>query len=800
MIRKHFFLWFITLILAIYFLLPILLSPKIEQLIKASSKAEIQLNQLSLNTISSFPRWKIKVNELETQNHQNAILAKRVTIEINPWNIFRDTIKVDQISIDTLNILRNPKSENIISNQHKKETSKTAQKVIKASDFAIYSFNYKLNDHQNRLHFDVKNAQISGKRDDSKITIDFAYKNIVLAYDSLRYVNSSNKQISAQLNNNDFNKYSIVDHSVRFNNNEFDLSGDFEFNQFLTVNLKFSKNHLSLKEILQGREYLKKYLSYIENGNFNLNGNMNGTFAPNQLPLFQYTMQIDSLELKDSLQFKNQVKIPKASIIAELSAPNIDSMHIYVNKTKLITNDKIANLQFDIQNAFSNPFIKTSINGQVDLATLAIFLPQLPLTYSGSLDVNAEIQGEYENLKHNNYEKFISKGSIETSQIAINHNTWYYPLKVQKSKLLLKGNQLQINHFSAKYGESELNFTGTIFNPIDYLFKDQDLKGDFFLKSDFLNLNQILAKKTSEAKPTNTNKVITTTSPNKKLPKRLAITIHTNAKKALFDRMNIANFEGDLKLNPAQLTLSNCNAQLLDGKLFIDGKINANATEKLFVGNLKLQKIDFRKSYDQLRLIQKTLPLAKYSSGKFSANFFFETPLDEQWQINTQKAKSSGTIATHSIIVQNNPSLRSLSSVIKMNRFKTIPIDDFEATYTYENEILTLNPFETKLANQPVKMFGTYETSTSGTIDFKIDAKVDKAILADKIQDMIKYIPGNERLKVIDVGLSVTGDASKPKIEIDYDKIKKQVLQQIKTSSPKELEDAAKNLLRQLFK
>jgi hypothetical protein len=88
----------------------------------------------------------------------------------------------------------------------------------------------------------------------------------------------------------------------------------------------------------------------------------------------------------------------------------------------------------------------------------------------------------------------------------------------------------------------------------------------------------------------------------------------------------------------------------------------------------------------------------------------------------------------------------------------------------------------------------------AGTLDFRVDATLDKDILSRDIQNMIAYIPGHQNVKKVDVGLDITGQAKKPDVKVDYDKIKKQVLEQVKNSSKEDLEDAAKKLLYDLFR
>jgi hypothetical protein len=50
------------------------------------------------------------------------------------------------------------------------------------------------------------------------------------------------------------------------------------------------------------------------------------------------------------------------------------------------------------------------------------------------------------------------------------------------------------------------------------------------------------------------------------------------------------------------------------------------------------------------------------------------------------------------------------------------------------------------------------------------------------------------------VGLDIKGDSKKPTVKVDEGLILKQVKDQIKQSSPQEIQDAAKKLLQQFLK
>ena len=159
---------------------------------------------------------------------------------------------------------------------------------------------------------------------------------------------------------------------------------------------------------------------------------------------------------------------------------------------------------------------------------------------------------------------------------------------------------------------------------------------------------------------------------------------------------------------------------------------------------------------------------------------------------------ASGSFSSKNLKLLNTDIFDKLRGVVKSSYFKNVSVDDFTTGFAIENGNLEVEPLSTSIAGQAVQLSGLY--NIGGTLDFRVDAQVEKKVLSDDIQNIIAYIPGHQKVTSVDVGFNIKGDAKKPDVEVDTEKIKKQVLDQVKGSSLDEIEDAAKKLLKDLFK
>lgn len=795
--QKHTILIFVVTPILLYLLLPIFVKPIVKNLIKDKAGQSDQVNNLTINNITKFPNWQIRIQHFEHKSNNDSVNAEGISIIISPFQLFNDTIDIKEAEINKISVHSSHKKGAVTQVKTQTKSDKVL-KQFRANNIKIASFNMQKIDSSAKLKFLIKNTNIEAHRLKNRYILNSTSENINISYDNLNYLNKNNLTIKSSLIAVDNNSYIFDKGQTYINDHPVEINGSFSFNKNLSLDISYKHNPTSLKEIISKKSNLPLIYNYIENGFISANGSIKGTFADNNFPVINYEILVDSLSLNKELQNKTKIEIHEFRLLAKMSHPSLDSMKLIIDNAKILTNDKEALLNLTIANAFQNPDINTKLTGQLDLASLNLLIPTNSVDLFGTANIDLAINGNYNDFNNSNYSNITSTGTISTSTISISNKYWAQALNVKKSQLILNNNTIEIKDFKSKYGQSDLTFSGQLSNILRYIFNNENLQASIELNSNYLNLNQLLAKrKNTSSTPKNTQIIVHKNQFS--FPEKLNLTIKGKANHILFDQMNISDFEGTITMTDNKLALKHCNANLLNGNFALNGIITEKDDESpTFNGNLKLNKIDFRNSYKQLRVVQKALPIAQYSSGKFSADLQLETILKDNWQIKTEKLISKGTITTHDIVIKNKNILRPLSSVVKIQKIKQLAIDDFTADYQYKNETLTLFPFSTQIANQTLKLNGTYHTS--GTMDFQIDAKVDKDILSNKIQDMIRFIPGNDRIQKIDVGAHISGNQKNPKVEIDYDKIRTQVLKQIKTSSPKELEDAAKNLFKQLFK
>jgi Cu/Ag efflux protein CusF len=536
-------------------------------------------------------------------------------------------------------------------------------------------------------------------------------------------------------------------------------------------------------------------------GNVNLNGTVNGIYYDSIYPeidmnltVFDGTLRYPGLPDELTIhELKTEIVKPEGGLnLLQFGVSNL-SMQLAENPFSMHAN---------FSSLFTDPYIDVAIDGIVDMGSLSKVIPLGDTRMQGLMEANIAVLGNYSALKNNDFSSFLSKGNVTLSDFSINNSAVPQGVKIQNASLILQNQNIEIQRLEGGIGRSDFELKGTLNNTITYLFANDILKGDFTLNSKFLDANEFMSSSTNGDTSDDVYLNVDSIKVDEKaleLPDNMHLQFNATIDKILFDQMNITNFKGEIDLVNQALLLQNLSMNMIDGQLKMNGSALADGREFPYVNlDLVVRGFDLPSAHRDLSIVQKYMPFAAKSQGEFSTKLKVKSKLSKELKLVAQDVSATGSFSTKDVKLVDAVYFSNLKSVIQYEKLKNLEVDDFTARFSIKEGNLKLEPFSTKLANQPIQLKGLY--NLAGTLDFRVDATLDKDILSRDIQNMIAYIPGHQNVKKVDVGLDITGQAKKPDVKVDYDKIKKQVLEQVKNSSKEDLEDAAKKLLYDLFR
>ena len=243
------------------------------------------------------------------------------------------------------------------------------------------------------------------------------------------------------------------------------------------------------------------------------------------------------------------------------------------------------------------------------------------------------------------------------------------------------------------------------------------------------------------------------------------------------------------------LVLDLMDMNLLDGSLSLNGAYNTSTPDIPSVKlDLNAKDLDVQSAYNAFSLIRESLPIAVNCSGKISARADFSANLDRQMSPVMTTANGSGTLSANNFLINDNPTLNKLSTLLKNNELSRLSISKLKIDFAIANGDITVKPFTVDLANIPTTIQGTQ--SVNGELNYTLSMNVDKKYFGNDINNVLKTISGSDNIKALDVDVKIGGTLDKPTVTPDLSK----ALKTIQKEAGKNLKDNLLKGLNKLFK
>jgi hypothetical protein len=243
--------------------------------------------------------------------------------------------------------------------------------------------------------------------------------------------------------------------------------------------------------------------------------------------------------------------------------------------------------------------------------------------------------------------------------------------------------------------------------------------------------------------------------------------------------------------------LNGLNMDMLDGTMRLTGSYQNTPQNHPFVDfGLDIIQFDIPLAYRSLSGIQKMLPVAGQSTGKFSSSISMQGQLSEIHKLIPATVNGKGLFSTTNLEVVNSPIFNQLKGILKSEKLKNVKIDDFKANFTIDKGNLLLKPFKTKIADQETQIEGSL--NADNLLNMQLDFKIEREAFGPDIQNILGVIPGNENIKVVPAGVVIKGPVGNPEVKMDLSETRKYITNATKDDIQKSLNKLGKGL-KKLF-
>lgn len=823
-------------LLVILIVLPFIFKNKILQYVKDeinnNLNAKVDFKDYDIGIFKTFPNLYVELNDLSVVgidefDKDTLTYLPSFTASLDLFSLFEDQIKIKSIILDkpliNLIVLKNGKANWDIT---KASTDTTETTDTTTSHFSLALKKFEINNAKityNDASLDMKfiaeqlNFKLKGDLTDERTTLNTTttIDSTTLFYEGIPYLKK------AKINFDGIIDADLVNYIYTFSKNKLSIN---DFNILLDgkiampaddidIDLKYASEKNDFKTLLSliPAIYLKDFPNVSASGTIKFNGIVKGIYNEKSMPGFNLTLVVD----KGSFKYAS---LPAAvnNIFVDLFIDNKDGNtdHTLINLRKFHMN--VAGNPIDaslfVSTPVSNPALKGMIKGKLDLNQVQQFYPLDNTRISGLIDLDVIYETTMSLIESEKYDEIKALGHI------IFKNVEYVSTDVNQTVLIpdlqteITPKYFDLKNLQMKIGSSDLNLKGKIENFMQYLFKDDLLKGYFSLTSNILNVNQFLSSEESTSTTASTPDTSSLEAPE--IPKNIDFTFTASINQLLYDNLELLNTRGNIQLKEGILDLQNLSFNTLDGKFVLTAKYENTQLLPLINMSLDIKDLNIKKAYEAFNTVKQLAPIASKCDGKISMNLAMQMNMTQKLDPMLNTLDATGSFSSKSITFENTDLGKKISEFFKNKTYETFNVKDISAKFKIEKGNITIEPIKTNIGNIPTEFSGSQNLDQH--LNYTLLMKVPKKVLGTQANEILNEWMGLANKNGINVKTPdeipvlgiITGTLTKPEIKLNLkdmaqstaETIKETITQKVTEEIDKAKEEAIRKAQEQADK
>ncbi|MBT3208699.1 MAG: hypothetical protein HN704_14410 [Bacteroidetes bacterium] len=770
------------------YITPLFFHSKINEVIKQeinkSIEAKVSYSDLNLSLLNSFPDFSLRLSNFTIEGidefeKDTLVFINMLKSNIDLMSVFSgENLIVKSIIVENpmvfAQILENGNANWDITKESSEKASKEA--TTEKSDFVIELKNFEIknasivyDDYENNLltilhdiNFKLK-GNFSEKQ--TKLSVSSTISAVDVWFEGIRYMNNVNFETNTTIDADfDKQKFTFVKNQFRLNELLLGLDGSFQIaGEDYLCDMKFDaqktefKNILSLIPVI----YMNDFTEIKTFGELALNGFVKGTYNENVMPKF-------GIDLKIEKAFFKYPELPKSAenIEVDIQIMNhgneLDATIVDVNKFHLdIGNSKI-DMSLHLKNLVSDPAINSNILTNINFGDISSAIPFDNVNLKGTFQSDINLIGSLSSIENEKYHEFNANGNVSLKDFQYSSEEMSNSINISDMQMQFSPEFIKLSSFKSKIGKSDLFLSGKINNYLNFVFKDDIIKADFLASSKLLDLNEFLA---DEEKP-ETIENDTSALSAIEIPENVDFTLNSNFAAVLYDKIEIEDFVGKLKIEDGRLEFQGVEMNLLDGKMDLNGFYDSKDISKPKVSfDMQISNFDIEKTGNTFNTIEKIAPIVSSMKGRFSSVLSLKSELDNEMSPVLKTMNSSGNFKSEKIVISNSSTFNKVAELMKSEKYKTIDLKDIQANFTVENGNISVEPFETKFGSNTALISGNQ--GIDNNIEYRIALSIPRSELSENMQndDFNKLLGEN-----ITFDINISGELNQPKVSVDFKK------------------------------
>lgn len=765
---------------------------KITKAINEKVDAKVSFADADLSLFKNFPNANVTIEKLVIINKapfegDTLVSLGELNLKMSIKELFKgekETMNIDGITSKNglINIIFNKDGlanyDIALKDDKPAADGKSKPLSLKIQEYKIENFQFRYSDEKSKIKMVIDSLNHEGTGDFAAQKLDLDTKStakIVLSMDKVNYMKNVSINLDAVLGIDLKNsKYTFKKNKALINQLPIELDG---FIQMVDAgqeyDLTFKTPTSSFKNFLG--LIPAAYSSSLDNvkttGDFTVVGFAKGLYSDTTVPKFNIKIASNNA----SFQYPN---LPKSvrNIVIDTKIINetgiLNDTYVNLDKLSFAIDQDVFNAKANIRNITENALVDAALKGTINLGNLSKAYPiKLDKPLSGILKADVTTKFDMQSVEKSQYQNINNAGTMSLSDFKyVDENG--KTMTISNALVQFNPSQVHLKQFNATTGKSDLSVTGVLENFYGFLFRNQELKGNFNMTSNQLAVSDFMT--TEEKTKTDPNGSEQTKQNKKaeamKIPAFLNCTLTAKANTVLYDNLTLKDVSGKLIVKDEKVTLQNVKSSIFGGTIGVNGAVSTKGKVPVFNMDLNLNQVDIAQSFTQLDMLKKIAPIAGIINGKINSTMKFNGNLDAMEltpDLNSLTGDLLGQLLSTTVSAQNSTLLNALGSNLKFIDMSKINLNELKAAVTFKDGKVNVKPFDIKYKDIKATIGGTHGFDQSMNYNLKFD--VPAKYLGTEANALIaKLSPADAaKLENIPINALMTGSFSSPKISTD---------------------------------
>lgn len=734
-------------LLAVVIVAPMALRGKVADIVKREAngllQARLDFDKLDISLLRHLPHASLEIKGLtlvgvDRFEGDTIVAAGRISVVVDLFSLFGDegfevtkiiladpVLHARKLSDGAVNWdVMKPSEETPVPEEEPAEPSAFRLQV---RDFRISDARIFYEDDSSRMRFSTEplslrlRGDMSAARTDLSLRLDAAKIRFVSG--GVPLLSGAEAEVAATIAADLENKrFTFTDNTFRLNAIVLSLDGwaQFEENGAVAMDLSAGCGKVQFKDVLSliPAFYTKDFRKLSASGELSLAAWAKGEMAGSQLPAFGVTAEVHN----GSFQYSS---LPKAvtdiEIAAGVSNPGGSMNKTVVDLSKFSLNmaGNALSAAFHATNLVSDPSFRASVSGKVDLGAVREVYPlDKGVDLGGVIIADLKVSGRMSDIEKQRYEQMAASGTFVVEQLGLAVPN-LPAVHLERAAATITPKSMTLGEFGVTVGRSDLAANGQLTGYLGYLLRGDKLSGRLYVKSELLDLNEIMAAlpASEESGPVAESE---SAGPMQaiEVPKNLDLSLSTDLHKILFNKMTVEGLTGGMRVAGGTLSLDKLAMRLFGGKASASGSYSTatDASHPALKLALSLAGASFSETFDQLDMVQQLVPLFAKTGGDYSLSLDMAAKLDSAMSPDLQSVDASGEIRSANIRVQNIEAFDALAKALGNDKLRTIEAKDVAVRFAIRNGRIATQPFDLRLGGTDINLSGS--TGLDQTIDY----------------------------------------------------------------------------------